>query len=188
MATLSAGKAANAIGSMVFSCFGTAWLIWWCLEVFGTKPELMALFVLSGGVLLGLSVRQFRQNKSAYKAEAETPERKRSGRIFNIVNGLQWLFIFGTAFLLNYLGLGAWILPAVIFVVGAHFLPLAALFKAPRHYFTGIAIVLLALVYPFMADGGPESPIGLLGIGLILWVSALSGLLPNLRERAASQR
>ncbi|MFZ6876299.1 hypothetical protein ACO0LF_29910 [Undibacterium sp. Di27W] len=182
MSSLSARKAGNAIGSMVFSCFGTAWLIWWCLEVFGTKPEPMMLFLLFGGVMLALSVRQFSQNKSAYKAEAETPERKRSGRIFNIVNGLQWLLIFGTAFSLNYLGLSAWILPAVIFIVGAHFIPLAALFKAPRHYFTGVAIVLFAFVYPFVADGGPKSPIGLLGIGLILWGSALSSLIPNLRE------
>ena len=98
MSSIAAAKAGSAIGSMFFSCFGTAWLVWWCLEVFGPRPELLILFVLCGCFLLGLSIRQFRQNKSAYKAEADTPERKRTGRIFNIVNGFQWTLVIGVAF------------------------------------------------------------------------------------------
>jgi len=68
---------------------------------------------------------------------------------------LQWTLVVGVAFVLAQLGLNAWILPAIIFIVGVHFLPLAAAFKAPRHYITGIALVLLAVVYPFVVPSSP---------------------------------
>ncbi len=163
---------------MFFSCFGAAWLMLWCRAVFPSNPLLMLLPVVAGAGLLALAILQFRQNKDAHAREADSPEQKRVGRIFNIVNGAQWVVIIVLMNVLNNTGLSAWVYPMAIFVIGVHFLPLAVVFKARRHFVTGMAMVLLASVYPFVASGGPDSPVGLLGAGLILWASALTALLP----------
>jgi hypothetical protein len=61
----------------------------------------------------------------------------------------------------------------IIAVVGLHFLPLAAVMRYRPHYASGLALLLLAVVFPFVANGGPRSGLGPLGAGLILWASAL---------------
>jgi hypothetical protein len=88
--------------------------------------------------------------------------------------------IFIGANVLNNIGLGAWDIPFIVLVVGAHFLPLGRLFKRPSHYVTAVAMMLFAAAYPYIA-GGPQSPVGLLGAGLILWASALWGMVGGLR-------
>jgi hypothetical protein len=60
--------------------------------------------------------------------------------------------------------------------VGAHFFPLAVVFQVPRHYLTGTALVLWALIYPCLMRSGPLHPIGCLGAGIILWASAAAAL------------
>ncbi len=171
-------KARSAIGAMFFSCFGAAWLMLWCQAVLPSSPQIMLLPVVGGAGLLALAIRQFRQNKEAHALEADSPEQKRVGRIFNIVNVAQWVVIIVLMNLLNNTGLSAWVYPMAIFVIGVHFLPLAVVFKARRHFVTGIGMVLLASAYPFVASGGPGDPVGLLGAGLVLWASALTALLP----------
>jgi hypothetical protein len=54
-----------------------------------------------------------------------------------------------------------------------HLIPLARIFHAPRHYVTGIALIVVALAYPWMNGGGPNYPSGEFATGAILWISAL---------------
>jgi hypothetical protein len=107
---------------------------------------------------------------------AETPVQQRRQRWFHIVNAGQWVMILIVGNVLANLGLGSWVIPAVILIVGLHFLPLAWLFSNTVLYATAAAFIALAGVYPFVASGGPADPVGCLGAGLILWFSAVLGL------------
>lgn len=181
MVQQSAAKAGRAIGAMFMFVFGGAWTIAWSLETYDVNwPVIAIISAFSIGLFL-VAWRQFRQNKAARAAEADSPESKKAGRIFNIANAAQWISIFIVAMLLSKFGLQAWIIPAIIFIVGIHFIPLAIGFKVPRHHITGVALILLAIGYPLLAPNGPASPIGCLGAGIILWLSAGAALL----DRAA---
>jgi hypothetical protein len=102
--------------------------------------------------------------------------RARRSRNFHIVNAGHWLLILIVGNVLANLGYGDWVIPAAIFIVGLHFLPLARNFDNPPHHVTGAALMLLAVVYPLVAAGGPRNTIGCLGAGLVLWASAACAL------------
>lgn len=171
--TLSAGaiRARRATGAMFFAVFGGIWLEGWAIG--SARP--LALDVVIGLLALVLTwaaYATYRRHAAELAAQPATPERKRIGRLFNYINAGQWIVIAILAGLLNGNGLGSWVFPMAIFVVGLHFIPLAHLFSNPPHYVTGLAMMALALIYPFVAPGGPGDAIDLLGTGLILWASA----------------
>jgi hypothetical protein len=172
----SAASASRAIGAMFFSIFGGAWLAFGILGGYGMSIVSL-LFIVAGTLLLFFaSLRQYRQNRDAHAAEADSPESRRSGRIFSAVNAIQWAMVFVVATVLARTGHKEWIIPAIILIVGIHFFPLAVAFKVPRHYATGAAMTLLAIFYPLMSSAGPTSPVGCVGAGIILWVSATAAL------------
>ncbi len=176
----SAARASRAIGAMFFSVFGAAWLAVWCLLAHGARAGIFALIAVGAIVIFWAALHQFRRNRNAHTAEADSPSAKKAGRIFNLVNATQWVLIFVAINVLTHVHHREWIFPAIIAIVGLHFLPLAAAFQYPRHYFTGAALILLAAVYPFASPAGPSSPVGCLGAGLILWGSAVGALRPEL--------
>jgi hypothetical protein len=169
--------ASRATGAMFFAVFGAIWLVGWARSS-GAGMAWIAAIVLLGLLLLGAARQRYRRYAPALAQERQTPERQRAGRVFNIVNAAQWGAIFVLAFVLGRLGLGAWIIPMAIGVVGLHFLPLAYVFRNPPHYVTGAALIALAVLYPQLASGGPASPLGFLGAGLILWTSAAWAIRP----------
>ena len=156
---------------MFFSVFGGVWLGLWANDQF---PGALALLVVASGTaaLFVAARRVYKANSPALKAIGQSPERRRKARVFNLINVLQWGAVFLVALVLFRTGNGRWTLPAIIFIVGLHFLPLARLFDYQPHYLTGAALILLASIYPFAAHDGPESAVGALGAGIILWVSA----------------
>lgn len=126
--------------------------------------------------MCSLAFMQFRRNITAYRIEARLPAGKRANRVLGIVNGVQWLCIFAAALLLQALGYSQWFVCAVIILVGLHFVPLAAALRYRPYYVTAAALVALGGIYPLLAAEGPRSPVGLLGAGVILWVTSV-GLL-----------
>ncbi|MGK5009533.1 hypothetical protein [Janthinobacterium sp. MDB2-8] len=172
----AAALARSAIGAMFFSLFGGAWVAAWCVQTYGADP--LRLLPVAGitVLLFMLAWRQFRRHRAAHAAAEQTPEAKRAGRLFNIVNAGQWIAIFIVGNVLKNLGLQAWFIPAVILIVGLHFFPLAWLFKARRHLVIGMALCVWAIGYPLTVRHGPIHPVGCLGAGLILWVAALSAV------------
>lgn len=172
--TGSAASANRAIGAMFFAVFGGSWLAFGLLGGYGMR--LVPLLIIVAGTLLLFfaALRQFRRNRGAHAAEADSPESKRAGRIFRAVNAIQWTLVFLVAAVLSRTGHKEWIIPSIIFIIGIHFFPLAVAFKVPRHYATGAAMTLLAVVYPLMA--GPTSAVGCFGAGIILWGSAVAAL------------
>jgi hypothetical protein len=175
----NAARGGRAIGAMFFSAFGGAWLALWGYSEF--SPPLLALSAVGVGTLALFlwSIATYRENAEALRIESQTPEAKRRSRLFNLINAGQWVTIFVLASILGKLQHQDLILPAVILVIGLHFLPLARMFSYRPHYITGITLVVLALSYPILSAEGAQSASGALGTGLVLWLSAIWALLPH---------
>jgi len=173
----SASRAGAAIGAMIFSVFGSGWLLFWAARSFAQAALMCALISGLGLALFFAAFRQYRHNREAHAAIVETPESKKGKRIFNIVNIAQGVAIFLAANIAKNIGHPEWFVPAFIFIVGAHFIPLAKVFHSRRHTVIGVAMMAWALAYPQLAQSGAADPLGCLGAGLILWASALSALL-----------
>ena len=176
--TPSTPRAGRAIGAMFFSVFGGAWLALWAHSEFTGSILLLLAILVSTIVLLWRAYVTYKFNAPALKREKDSIENKRKQRVFNLVNVGQWLAILAVAGLLSLARLQNLILPAVILIVGAHFIPLARLYSYTPHYITGVAMMLLAVGYPLVATEGPTSAVGALGTGLILWLSALWAVSP----------
>lgn len=168
-----ATQANRAIGAMFFSVFGGAWLALGTSRVFAAPIPAFVLIACATLILLWVVLRIYKVHAPALAAEPETDQQRRQSRIFHFINGGQWLVILVVGNVLANMGLGAWVIPAAIFVIGAHFLPLAKLFGYSPHYMTGAAMMLLAAGYPVVAPAGASSPVGCFGAGIILWLSAV---------------
>jgi hypothetical protein len=177
-----AARPGRGIGVMFLAFFGTLWLILGSLSVPGvTWPLLAVLAAVGAGIFLTglrLTVRE-----AAAGSSLSESEQARRRRVFRNVNLLQWGAIVAWIVLLNVIGHVEWITPGIMFIVGVHFLPLAALFKNRATAVTGVAFACLAMIYPFVADGGPTSAVGPVCAGLMLWSAALAMLVEVARRR-----
>ncbi len=172
----SAVRAGRAVGAMFFSVFGTVWLGGADIVARGGIDWTLVPVITAGLLLLATALRRFQANRCARAAEERTARSRRIARVFHWVNGGQWVLAIVLANVLRNTGLGEWVVPMVIAVVGLHFLPLGAVMAYRPHYASGVALMLLAAVFPFVASGGPQSAVGPLGAGLILWASAIHAL------------
>ena len=175
MSGLDASKAGRALGAMIFSFFGAVWLEVWDWRA-GAGAALCAAIALAGIVLLASAWLRYRRFAPVLAREPATPEKKRARRIFNIVNIGQWVVIVVLGNVLANLGLGEWVVPMGIAVIGLHFVPLARVFHNRSHLVLAAAMVGFAVAYPQVAPGGPADPVGFMGAGLILWTGALWAL------------
>jgi hypothetical protein len=177
MAKPSAALAGRAIGAMFFAIFGAIWMAIWSQRAFGVRLGILALIAAGALGIFVFAWRQYERNKSADAAQADSPEEKKSTRIFKVVNITQWVAILVVGNVLANLGLKEWVLPSAMLIVGLHFFPLAKAFGNAQLHYTGGAMVLLAIAYPFVVPGGAANPVGCLAAGLILWTSAIVSLL-----------
>jgi hypothetical protein len=161
------------IGALVFALMGTAWLVVWAAR---TAAAVLAYGVIAtlGVALAARTWRHYRRHAPA----AETPysEAGRRNRIFHWVNAAQWIAILVLGNVLANLGWGRWVVPMATIIIGVHFIPLAYLFRNRSLLVTAGAFIAFALAYPAFAAGGPADPVGFLGPGLLLWISAAWGL------------
>lgn len=175
----NARRAKRAVGALFFIAFGAAWL---ALGASDFLPRASSVYLLIGAPALVFLVAALRIRHVALTRAGgpipKTPADKQRDLWFHAVNGGQWVLIFICATILANLGLREWTLPMVIFIIGLHFFPLARLFDAPSHNVSGLALVVIACAYPFVAPGGPTSGLGPVLAGLTLWVSAGWALRP----------
>lgn len=171
----------SSIGATIVGFFGAVWLmlgmvsagVSWQAGVAGVLPVFIVI------AFLGMLVRR----RLPEIAEIEPPEKKQRMRVFMMVNVVQWVGIFGVVNLLASLHLNAWIIPAIVLIVGAHFIPLARIFQAPQHVKTGIAMMLCAaaaVVLPVSVRDTVEC----VAAGTILWISAAGALYAAFRLSA----
>jgi hypothetical protein len=176
---MRARRGSRAIGALFFAFFGAAWLLVADQLAHGESWILIAL-VLAASLLLALaSVTILHRNLGAMHALSQTPDSLRMRRRFRTINITQWIAIMAAVVLLLYVKLDLWIVPAVMLIVGLHFLPLARVFRDRAHYVTGAVLVATALLYPIASPAGPASPLGSLIAGLTLWSAALWSLRPS---------
>jgi len=175
-------QASRAFGAMIIFPFGGILLTVWRNRVEpGNFLYIAAIAVVTIG-FTAAAFHRFRSNRAALQAEPKTEATRKAGRIYNAVNLAQWVAILVLGNVLANIGLGAWVVPMAIFVVGLHFLPLGHVFANPAHYVTGGALMLFAAGYPLLAAGGPADPIGFLGAGLILWAAAFAAVARRARD------
>jgi hypothetical protein len=172
-----ARRTGSAVGQMFFAGFGTLWMIGWCLQRHGVDWPMLALIVMAGSTLFLWAWCDFRAFRPYVDRHAEPAAQRARSRAFRWINAVQWLAIFVANIALNAVGHPDWVTPAGILIVGLHLIPLARLFRASRQYVTGLALIVIALAYPWMADGGRNYPAGEFATGAILWLSALYGFL-----------
>jgi hypothetical protein len=73
----SASRAGAAVGAMIFSVFGSGWLLAWAIRSFAQAAVMWALIVGLGLALFITAFRQYRRNREAHAAVVETPESKK---------------------------------------------------------------------------------------------------------------
>ena len=136
---------------------------------------LIALPVLVSAGMIGWAGRALRH-------VGARPDAARVGRLVGIWSAVEGVAILIAVNVLNAIGRGDAIGPAIAIIVGLHFLPLARGIPVRLYYATGGGIVLagaLALVLP----PGERLPAIGLAAALILWISAATIIL---RGRTAS--
>jgi hypothetical protein len=164
---------------MFLAGFGTLWMIGWCRQMHGVDIPTLTVIVLAGSTNFLWALCEFRRGMSAHDMSVEPSIEISQRRAFRRVNLIQWLAIGVANIVLNAAGYVELIVPAVILIVGLHFIPLARAFRSRQHdwhrqhYVTGGALIAVALAYPWMAGGGPNYPKGEFATGSILWISAI---------------
>ena len=172
-----ARKAGSAVGQMFFAGFGTLWMTAWCLHLHGWDWPMLGLILMAGSTLFLWAWCDYRAFRPYVDPKAEPAAQKARARAFRWINAVQWLAVVVANIVLNAVGRPGWTAPAVILIVGLHLLPLARLFRAPRHYVTGLALIVVALAYPCMAGADSNYPAGEFATGAILWISVLYAFL-----------
>ncbi len=175
-------QASRAFGAMIVFPFGGALLMVWHNRVDPGNLLGAAMIALATIGFTAAALHRFRLNRAALRAEPKTEAIRQAGRVYYMVNLAQWVAILVLGNVLVNIGLGAWVVPMAIFVVGLHFLPLAHAYANGAHYVSGAALMLFAAGYPFVARGGPADPVGFLGAGLILWAAALLAVTRRARD------
>jgi len=185
----SAALAGRSIGAGFFTTFGALWLLNWAVPVHGARSPAVALIVVAALILLTMCVRMYRRHRAALAVVDQTPQRRRTRRVFHIVNALQWVALLVIVNVLANIGMARWVVPAAVLIVGLHMFPLAAVFHYRPHHVTGAALVLLALAYPLLSPDGPGGLSCCLYAGLILWLSAAWALVqPWMPARSLSTK
>jgi len=161
------------IGATIMGGFGAAWIALGLTSV-GLSGRLALAMTIPVFVLVASAGTLLRRRLPRVQ-ESETPERKQAMRDFSAVNVVQWLAIFGTITLLRNLHLESWTVPAVVLIVGAHFLPLSQIFRSRVHAWTGgilMALAVLAVALPVSMRDTVEC----FGTGVVLWGSVAYSL------------
>ncbi len=159
-------------GAVILSFFGAAWLVVGLIESRRASPAAISVVCLGALLIAGVARVQLRRRP------LDTNGSPFGFRAYAIINAIQWALIFATAAVLPAAGYRDWVVPVSIAIVGLHFLPLARIFDK-LYYATGLSLILLAVIYPFVSALGPRSPAGLFGAGLLLWANAAAALVAN---------
>jgi hypothetical protein len=173
-------EAARAVGrcygALFFTFFGAAWLVF-AFYAFGTLNG-VEMVAIAGAMTLLVSraMRLIRRGKDAAKNAFPEEEQKRNDRIFGIVNAVTWVSVFLVFQVFPRLGLGEFMFPTVVLIVGLHFFPMPPLYRHRANLVTGAAMVAWAILCPLLFHG--DSMIGFVaaGAGVALWISAVWAL------------
>ena len=164
-------------GAAFMFTFGAIWLL---LGLFRGRPSpaWQRLSLLVVGIALGASIATLGLRASGIPL-SETPltaqqlaTSREIGRHFYMIFGVELAAIFLSVVVLRLLHYPDYILCGIALIVGVHFFPLAALFKAPVYYGTALLGCAIGLVGFFMDDAGLRQKVVGISFGLVLWATA----------------
>lgn len=168
--------AGQAFGDMILSFFGTVWLAGACLYALpaasAVRMAALGLVMVTGAALLLAARSRWRRYSALPSAPRDPLGERRRMRQFHLINAGQWIAILLAVNILRNLGLDLWQLPAVIGIVGVHFLLLAPVLHSPRNTVIGGVLILAALACPWLG-AGPLLAAAPAVTGLTLWLSVL---------------
>lgn len=163
-----------ALGGIFLFLFGATWLCGASYEYAGANLPLLAAIVIAALALTAWAIATFRARRRSFTGTDATTGARRIRKGFMIVNAVQWASIGLAVLLLNVTGHVAWIMPAVILVMGLHFFPLAKLLRYRAYNLTALALVLVAVLALAGNGKGDTVAISLLATGAILWLTAVA--------------
>ena len=102
---------------------------------------------------------------------APSEVRKRRGRIIGVASAVEGVTIFAAAAVLANLGRRDLIAPAVVIVVGLHFVPLARWIPAPIYYLTAALLVMVGTAGAAIPDVAVRVLMICFGAAAVLWFS-----------------
>jgi hypothetical protein len=133
----------NAFFPVLMSAYAVFYAAWWPFA-WGYAGAFAFAAVLVAAVLF--SIRGIRQiHHAAQFASNPTPEDQRLGKMMGLLNSIAHpIWMLGAIILLVF-GQGRWVLPLMVFVIGAHFVPMAHILGRRIDYVLGPVAMLSAL-------------------------------------------
>jgi len=164
-------------GAVFMFAFGLIWLLIGLLRG-RPSPARLRVSLLFLGIALGASIATLglRASRLPHNAAPLTPQQiatnREIGQHFYLIFGLELAAIFLAVVVLRAIHYPDYILCGIALIVGVHFFPLAALFKTPVCYGTGLLGCAVGLVGFFVADDSLRQKVVGLSFGLLLWATA----------------
>ena len=159
-------------GAVIVTAFG---LVWALAGASGLGDDRIATTVSVGAVVIAVAVAIVAWRSmpipTAAPALPATWE-----RTYNLVNVAQGAPIAGTVVVCVAAGVPELIPPVACLIVGAHFLPLAGVFRTPLYRLTGVALVAVGVAGLAALAASAEAARAVTGLGaaIVLWMPAVA--------------
>jgi hypothetical protein len=163
-----------AVGAAILTGFGAFWVLFPLLQWKEAPGWALPLASSVGAALLALSAWRFvAAARAPHPDDAEAARKGRAlGMAFGIIFGLEGALIGLGAVVLSRMGLSEWIPFLTALLVGLHFLPLARVFDVALYFWTGTALVLLAVGCACLPEPSFRLRVLGLAVGATLWLTA----------------
>lgn len=107
---------------------------------------IIAVALLLGSYMLGRAATSIPVDMSPEGRARGNAIGKRLGTSFGVIFGSEALFIAIASSILGSVQQDAFIVPVIVLIVGAHFLPLAPVFNVRLYYVTGTLLILASVI------------------------------------------
>ena len=165
----------RAIGTLVMTGFGIWWVFAAMSSISGVALWIYIAVAIVPATLAGFAI--FRLCRLRDLPGDPSPTAEKMARNFRIVLIAEVLVIVLAIVALGRSGHPDFITVAIALIVGLHFLPLAAIFRVPLYYTTGIVMTTWAIICSIFLQSLFRTISVAIGSGLILWLTSLILLL-----------
>jgi hypothetical protein len=170
----------RAIGTLVMTGFGVWWVFAAMSSINGLSSWTYVAVAIIPAALTGFAI--FRLCRLPNLPGNSSLNAEKMGRNFRIVLIAEVLLIVLAIVLLGRSGHPDLITASIALIVGLHFLPLAAIFRVPLYYTTGIVMTAWTVICLIFFQSLPRTINVAIGCGVVLWLTSLILLLERERQ------
>jgi hypothetical protein len=163
----------RARGALISAVFGSAWMLWAAVFVPNARNASLAFVTVLAVLIGGWAVSRVRVARRYEDSAADRERWVSIAPLFWIDTVAEWVLGAGAVIALAHVGRYALVPQFLGVIIGLHFLPFARLFRAPRYYIMGAAIILCVLASLLVPEGSIRNVMACAGIGLPMWVTAV---------------